>query len=91
MAKKSDPVHAGRYYGVTHQGRMLELGDVAVPPDAVLCRRVADFPHGTAPPGAHVEPCRSCGAPIAFNPAGPHRQAPRECLQCAGVVPDPIT
>jgi hypothetical protein len=79
----------GQYYGVPRRGPL-----VPVPPgrpDRVICRRVADYPQGTPPAAAARGVCVTCGAPIAFNPAGPHQDAPKVCMRCAGIQPLPFT
>jgi hypothetical protein len=83
---------AGRYYGIDGHGRMHDLGeqDSGRPPDAVICRRVADFPAATPPASAAIAPCPKCGELIAYNPAGRHGDRPRECMQCHGVEPLPL-
>jgi len=85
-----DRVDGGKYYGVTFAGRLVPLGDVDVVPDKIICRRVADFPRGVPPPGAAIVPCVTCGASVAMNPKGPHRDRPFVCMQCEHVQPLPI-
>lgn len=80
----------GRYYGVTHAGRMVPVGDVDRPPDVVICRRVADYPQARPPDGAIVTPCARCVTPIAWNPHGPHSSVSHICMQCGGIEPLPI-
>ncbi len=86
---KDTRVYGGRYYGETHDGRLVPVTDPPRPPDVVVCRRVADFPGGQAPPGAAVAACAECAAPIAYNPARSY-SAPRVCLQCRHITPDPL-
>lgn len=91
MTKKpGGDVHGGKYYGVTAAGRMIEIGDVDRAPDAVICRRVVDFPGALVPAGGAVAACTTCGASVVYNPAGPHQNRPRRCMQCAGVRPLPL-
>jgi len=90
MAKKPTDVHGGQYYGRTWAGQLVPLGDVPVPPDSIICRRVADFPLGVPPAGAHIDPCTKCGAWVASNPHGPFRDRPRVCMQCEQIQPLPI-
>ena len=59
-------------------------------PDAVICRRVADFPHGRPPAGAAITDCVKCGVPIAYNPRGPHQDKPHVCMPCEHIQPLPI-
>jgi len=81
----------GTYYGVTHAGRMVPLSSSPDrPPDKVICRRVADYAPFRPPAAASTGPCADCGAPIAWNPAGPHQDRPKICMQCAGIQPLPI-
>jgi len=82
---KTKPCH---YYGRTWDGRLIE----ALPsdPDAVICRRVADYPGGQPPAAATLTACRDCEALVAFNPTGPYLDRPRVCLQCAGIQPLPM-
>jgi hypothetical protein len=82
--------HGGKYYGRTWDGRLEDATAADGPPDTVICRRVADFPHGQPPPGARITRCRDCDQRIAFNPAGPHQDRPRICMQCARIQPLPI-
>jgi hypothetical protein len=84
-------VDSGRYYARDDVTRRLhEVGDVDRVPDMVICRRVADYPAGVPPVAAQLTACTRCGAPIAFNPAGPHQDMPKVCMQCAGIEPLPI-
>jgi hypothetical protein len=81
-------VDAGKYYGVTPTGRMVQVP--AATPDVVICRRVADFPANQPPAGAALEPCARCGEVIAFNPHGPYPDRPRACQRCCGIEPLPF-
>ena len=79
----------GHYYGPDRAGRFAELP--AGEPDAVLCRRVADFPDGKVPgTGAAVTTCADCGAPIVYATRGPHQWRPKICMQCGGIAPLPL-
>ena len=91
MTKKGIRTEAGRYYGVTHSGRMEELpADGARAPHFVICRRVEDYPDQRVPAGGGVGECCDCLTPIVFNPRGPHPTVPRRCMQCAQVEPLPF-
>ena len=83
----------GHYYARDDDGRLIEYTPVeeSPPTDVVICRRVVDFPHATPPPGARILSCAECAAPIAADPASPHQELPRICLQCAGIRPLPWT
>lgn len=82
-------IKPGTYYGrVTHDGPLVPAP--AGTPDAVLCRRVVDFPEGRPPTGARIGICTMCGHDVAWNPRGPHPDQPRLCLQCGGIEPLPI-
>ena len=81
----------GKYYGRTWDGRLEPIDGVPVQtPDAIICRRVADYPHQVPPAGAVRGFCQTCGAVIAYNPKGPHQDRPRICMQCAQIQPLPI-
>jgi hypothetical protein len=80
--------HGGQYLQRTARGDLREVPPAR--PDVVVCRRVADFPGGCAPTGAVVAICARCPQPVAYDPAGPHQEAPRICLQCGGITPLPI-
>ena len=83
-------LEGGRYYGRTLSGHLVPVGDVDRPPDEVVCRRVADYAPAPIPAGAAFGVCGRCDAAIAFNPNGPHPTAPKLCMQCAGIQPNPI-
>ena len=85
--RRGRDVHGGGYYEIGPDG--LERADPG-PPTVVVCRRVADFAPSPVPPGAAFGHCARCHAPIAFNPAAPHQDVPRVCLQCAEIEPRPI-
>jgi hypothetical protein len=55
-----------------------------------MCRRVADYPLGLAPLDAVLLQCVGCGAAIASDPGGPHKDKPHVCMQCCGVRPMPF-
>jgi len=84
-------VHGGRFYGrLTPDGPLVPTGAEHFRwADAWICRRVADFPGGVVPAGGEVAACGDCGAPIVFNPQRTV-QAPKCCMQCAGIEPLPI-
>jgi len=80
----------GHYYG--DDGRRLhDLGttNAGRPPDVVICRRVADCPAATPPPGSSVVPCATCGAAVVTN-AAKYPTVPRTCMQCAHIRPEPL-
>lgn len=88
-----DRIEAGRLYGQTTDGRLLELPADAGAADLWICRRVADFPRGLAPAGAAIGRCARCGAEIAYNPArvaSVPPATPQVCMQCARIEPLPI-
>lgn len=58
--------------------------------DVWVCRRVVDYAPAPVPPHAAVDTCAWCSALVAYNPARPV-DAPRVCMQCAGIEPLPIT
>jgi hypothetical protein len=76
---------AGQYYDAL-TGKHHAPGTPAV----VICRRVADYPEGQPPSGAGRGACALCAEPIAYNPAGPHHNRPRVCMQCSGIEPEPL-
>lgn len=90
MDTKRTRTEGGQYYGRDAQGRLHTVGDVDIPPDVVVCRRVADYPGERAPEAAQLTECTRCGARIAFNPAGPHQGRPKVCMQCGGIEPLPF-
>lgn len=75
-------IEAGRFY---QDGREVP----AQTPDVWVCRRLEDFPDAVPPIGARVCDCSECGKRIAYNPARKVR-APKVCMQCAGITPEPI-
>ena len=80
----------GKYYERIG-GRTLREYDGDPPPEVVICRRLADFPQGTPPPGAVLWFCAECHATLVGDPKAPHQELPRICLQCAGIRPLPWT
>lgn len=85
----TDPriVFPGAVYAVTPTG--LQNSDAKPTQcDIWVVRRLADFPHGRAPTGALVAPCFECGTPCAH--ADKPIDAPKVCMQCAGITPLPI-
>lgn len=70
--------------------KLVKLPDDYAKPDEVICRRVSDYPKGRPPAGARITTCADCGRRLAFNPASPHQDVPKICLQCAGIEPLPI-
>lgn len=82
---------AGKMYGrCTDTGRLEEVDRHAYVPDVVICRRVTDYAPAPLPRTAGFADCTKCGARIAFNPAGPHQDVPKVCMQCAAIRPLPI-
>ena len=99
MAKKPiEPIlRGGTFVGrVTPGGPLLPMADPGGPqsPDAWICRRVADYPADALAPlrtrGAQQAVCVRCGAAILYNPAR-LVDAPKICMQCAGIQPLPWT
>jgi len=82
----------GRYFERTSDGRLVDRGRFpkGPAPDAVICRRVADYPNAQPPATATIGRCVHCHCAIAWNPAGPHQDAPRCCMQCVGIEPLPF-
>jgi len=78
-------VNSGEYYRRTPGGRL----EPAAPgvPDAVICRRVADY--APAPVGGFVTVCRDCGASVVTN-ISKYPDRPWICMQCAAIAPLPI-
>ena len=88
MRKKGN-VHHGGYYGrFTANGPLIPAP--AGVPDSVICRRIVDYGPGQIPAAAAFGRCSTCDAPVAYNPAGPHQDRPRVCMQCTGIQPLPI-
>lgn len=89
----SDRTKAGTFYehdAVT--GRLRERGPALRPgekPDVWICRRLMDYPGRRPPDGAAVEHCTLCDRYICFNPMR-HVDAPKICMQCAGIEPLPF-
>lgn len=82
------PIKSGHYYRQRTPGAQPEEV-TAGPPDAVICRRVVDYPNARPPSAARLASCAGCGAIVAFDPAGPHLDRPRVCFQCAKMTPLP--
>jgi hypothetical protein len=89
MKKPGPRIDAGHYYGKRTRTGPLEPAPPGVP-DAVICRRVIDYAPHPLPTGAEVTTCSECSALIAYNPAGPHQDAPKVCMQCAWIKPLPM-
>lgn len=88
MPKKVNP---GKFYAVTDD-RMVEVGaqdDPALTPDVWICRRLSDY-NVPVPQAAAVGNCTRCGERVVYNPAR-RVNAPRVCMQCAGIEPLPFT
>jgi hypothetical protein len=80
----------GKYYADIG-GRLREVRPVeGEPPEAVICRRVADYPGSVPPAGAMVGRCLDCDASIVYDPRGPHPGVRRICMQCARIQPLPF-
>lgn len=80
----------GKFYqfgpdGVDREAVEPEDGDEVI---SWVCRRVEDF-NISIPAGAAFADCSVCGAPIVYNPARTV-DAPKVCMQCAGLIPLPI-
>ena len=87
-------IQPGRLYAAQPDGTLEDLArDLADGPlpDVWICRRLADYPGGTAPAGAALAWCAGCGRPIAYNPVTPvPATIPKRCLQCCGIAPLPL-
>lgn len=80
----------GRFYRITESGRLIEtIGPVDADVGVWICRRVEDFPDGRAPAGSATGLCSRCGASLVYNPSR-RVDAPKVCMQCAGIEPLPI-
>lgn len=81
----------GKVYVLTKDGPVEAEGKA---PGVWACRRVEDFPEGAIEalaakggnPGFAI--CEECHAPIVFN-AARTETAPKVCMQCMGITPDP--
>lgn len=82
-------VEAHKTYRAWDNGRLEEV-DPRIPPDAVVCRRVADYAPAPVPAALGRTICARCGAAIAFDPAGQFQACPKVCMQCEGILPLPI-
>ena len=87
MTKRKGRTDAGKYYGRHADGALEEVPPCD--PDFIVCRRVADYPNLTPPPGAAFGDCVRCGIKIAFNPAK-YPDKPHICMQCHGIEPLPF-
>ena len=86
MWKKTTP---GHFMGRDAAGTLHDLGTHAdAAPDQVICRRVADFPSAIVPAGGLRAVCVRCGAAVVH--AGRFPAVPRVCMQCAGILPEPL-
>ncbi len=90
MSKSKDQINGPGLYGILPSGDAVKLPDDYAMPDEVICRRVGDYPNGVPPAAARLAPCATCGCLIAFNPAGPHQDTPKICMQCGGIQPLPM-
>jgi hypothetical protein len=87
---RGDPTKPGRFYVRDARGRLHDDGPTSTTrPDVWICRRVADYPDARPPSAAAIDRCTDCDAPIAYNPARVV-DAPRVCMQCAGITPEPF-
>jgi hypothetical protein len=85
-------VTGGRFYGQRRAGAPWEP-KAPGPPDAWICRRVADYAPAPIPAGGARGTCARCTAPIIFNPArvpSVPPDTPKVCMQCAGIEPLPF-
>jgi len=81
-------VKGGQYLLRDWTGRLRDAAPGT--PDHVICRRVIDYAPAPVPPTAAIAECMRCGAAVAFNPAGPHPNRLKICMQCGGIEPLPI-
>jgi len=86
-------VEPGKFYRVDG-GKFYDLatGEELPPqgkPVAWICRRVDDYGYGQIPGAAGFDECSLCKAPIVYNPARVV-DAPRVCMQCADIKPEPL-
>lgn len=88
MNDKDRRVDAGQYVERDWRGHIKQVAPQR--PDAILCRRLVDYPNGEAPAGADLDTCQKCSALVAYNPNGPHQDRPRICMQCGGIEPLPM-
>jgi hypothetical protein len=88
MTTKKPDVFGGGYYAPDDSGRLQPVDHPDGAPIAWVCRRLSDFP-GAPPAGYAVTTCCGCTALIAFNP-GRTVDAPKVCMQCAGLQPLPF-
>lgn len=82
-------VEAHKTYRAWNDGRLEEV-DPRIRPDAVVCRRVADYAPAPIPMALGRGTCARCGAPIAFDRTGQFPDVPKVCMQCEGILPLPI-
>ena len=75
-------IKPGRFYA---GGREVIANDA----DIWICRRVADFEPSQIPDAAAFDRCAECRARIVYNPARTV-DAPRVCMQCADIEPEPF-
>jgi hypothetical protein len=81
--------HGGQYLERDWTGRLSDTTRRGTP-DVVICRRVVDYAPSPLPTGARLAVCRQCWEPVVYDPAGPHPERPKICLQCGGIEPLPI-
>lgn len=77
------------YASVAIGGKLVRVEVSNAVPDRWACRRVVDFPAGRIPADAGRAACSLCGEAIVFNPARAV-DAPKVCLQCEGIEPEPF-
>lgn len=81
----------GKVYDLEPNGKVTESKAPPAWVDAWVCRRVSDFPPGRIPFGAAYDSCPGCGDAIAYNPKRADTcSAPRWCMQCLGITPQPM-
>jgi hypothetical protein len=80
----------GRFFEMGDDGEMTDLGPTFREGAQLwICRRVRDHPR--IPADAGICACRSCGCAIVFDPKRLFDiQAPKVCMQCAGITPLPF-
>ena len=88
MTKKGPRVDAGHYYWQRSRGPLVPTTPGT--PHVIVCRRVVDYAPHPIPAGAEFTPCTECNALVAYNPAGPHQDVPKICMQCARIEPLPM-
>lgn len=87
---KRQRFNSGEYYGITRDGeaRRIHPPD-GTRPNTIIARRVTDFPEQRVPAGGTVVPCTRCQTPVVTNLLK-FPDVPRRCMQCAGIIPEPL-